>query len=598
MRALASLHPYFFRYKFHFFWGILFVTISNLFGIFPAQLTRKALDVVAQELKAYQQVEGMSMQPELYRQVMWSIFVFGGLVLLMALLKGVFMFLMRQTIIVMSRHIEFDLKNTVYSHYQQLGLDFYNRNSTGDLMNRISEDVGRVRMYVGPALMYSINMVVMFILVIAAMYNVNAKLATWVLLPLPLMAGVVYYVHDRISRKSERVQEQLSVLSSFVQETFSGIRLIKSFAREKDYDRFYRGHSDEFRDLSMDLVRTNAFFIPAMSVLVGFSTLITIYIGSLEVMAGNITVGNIAEFVIYVNMLTWPVAALGWVVSLVQRAEASQQRINAFLNEVPSVVSGPLECSVLQGEVVFRNVTVKYGPDREPALKSLNFSIPVGSSLGIIGRTGAGKSSVVNALLRLTDPVTGQVLVNGRSLQEFSLPSYRNKIGCVPQDVFLFSDTIAENIAFGTNRRVTREEIEEAARIACVYDAVIEFKDGFDTLLGERGITLSGGQKQRVSIARALIRHPEMLIFDDCLSAVDTVTEEKILRNLRQIMKGKTSVMVSHRVATVKECHKILVLESGEIIQEGTHASLIAVDGFYRQLYERQSMDESAGMHA
>ena len=523
--------------------------------------------------------------------------MFGALVLLMALLKGVFMFLMRQTIIVMSRHIEFDLKNAVYTHYQQLGMDFYNRNSTGDLMNRISEDVGRVRMYVGPALMYSINMVVMFILVIAAMYNVNPKLATWVLLPLPLMAGVVYYVHDRISRKSERVQEQLSVLSSFVQETFSGIRLIKSFAREKDYDRFYRKHTDDFRDISMDLVRTNAFFIPAMSVLVGFSTLITVYLGSLEVMAGNITVGNIAEFVIYVNMLTWPVAALGWVVSLVQRAEASQQRINAFLNEQPSIVGGPLECAALNGEVVFKDVTVTYGADRAAALKAVDFTIPAGSSLGIIGRTGAGKSSVVNALLRLTDPQSGQVMVNGVPLQQFSLSSYRNKIGCVPQDVFLFSDTIAENIAFGTNRQVTRQEIEEAARIACVYDAVMEFNDGFDTLLGERGITLSGGQKQRVSIARALIRQPDMLIFDDCLSAVDTITEEKILRNLRQFMKGKTSIMVSHRVATVKDCNKIIVLDAGAIVQEGTHASLIRTDGFYRQLYERQLLDESAAAH-
>lgn len=597
MRALASLHPYFFRYKFHFFWGIFFVTVSNLFGIFPAQLTRKALDVVADELKAYQRLDGLEMQPEVYRQVMWSIFMFGALVLLMALLKGVFMFLMRQTIIVMSRHIEFDLKNAVYTHYQQLGMDFYNRNSTGDLMNRISEDVGRVRMYVGPALMYSINMVVMFILVIAAMYNVNATLATWVLLPLPLMAGVVYYVHDRISRKSERVQEQLSVLSSFVQETFSGIRLIKSFAREKDYDRFYRKHTDDFRDISMDLVRTNAFFIPAMSVLVGFSTLITVYLGSLEVMAGNITVGNIAEFVIYVNMLTWPVAALGWVVSLVQRAEASQQRINAFLNEQPSIVGGPLECAALNGEVVFKDVTITYGDDRAAALKAVDFTIPAGSSLGIIGRTGAGKSSVVNALLRLTDPQSGQVMVNGVPLQQFSLSSYRNKIGCVPQDVFLFSDTIAENIAFGTNRQVTRQEIEEAARIACVYDAVMEFNDGFDTLLGERGITLSGGQKQRVSIARALIRQPDMLIFDDCLSAVDTITEEKILRNLRQFMKGKTSIMVSHRVATVKDCNKIIVLEAGAIVQEGTHASLIRTDGFYRQLYERQLLDESAAAY-
>lgn len=588
MKELQSLNKYFLKYKWHLLGGILFVTISNLFGIFPAQLTRNALDVVSANIDTYHLMDGSSAQESVYKSLVFNILLFGILVLSMALMKGIFMFFMRQTIIVMSRHIEYDMKNEVFGHYQRLGLGFYNRNNTGDLMNRISEDVGRVRMYVGPAIMYSINLLVMFVLVIWAMYSVNARLATFVLIPLPVMSLLVYYVHDRINKKSEAVQEKLSDLSTFVQEAFSGIRLIKAYAREKQYLASYQQQTAAYSNLSMELVKVNAMFMPTMLLLVGVSTILTIYIGGLEVIRGNITVGNIAEFVIYVNMLTWPVASLGWVISIIQRAAASQQRLNEFLKEMPDIVSGDISCKRIDGDLEFKNVSVKYDSARDFALQDVSFRIRAGESVGIIGRTGSGKSTVVNTLLRLVDPVNGEVMIDGKPLKSLNLDEYRKQIGCVPQDVFLFSDTIRENIAFGLDGRVEEASIEDAARAAVVYDNIVQFPQKFDTMVGERGITLSGGQKQRVSIARAIIRNPDVLIFDDCLSAVDTITEEKILSNLTNLMKGKTSVLVSHRVATVKACNRIIVLEEGRLAEEGTHESLLAMNGLYRQLFELQ----------
>ncbi len=591
MKELRSLNAYFLKYKWHLLGGIVFVTISNLFGIFPAQLTRNALDVVAANIDTYRLAGGFEVSQELYKSLIYNVLLFGVLVISMALAKGLFMFFMRQTIIVMSRHIEYDMKNEIFAQYQKLGLDFYTRNNTGDLMNRISEDVGRVRMYVGPAIMYSINMIVLFILVIWAMYSVNARLATYVLIPLPLMSLLVYYVHDRINKKSEAVQEQLSSLSTFVQEAFSGIRLIKAFAREKQFAAAYRKQTDNYHHLSMELVRVNAMFMPLLLLLVGVSTILTIYIGGLEVIRGNITVGNIAEFVIYVNMLTWPVAALGWVISIIQRAAASQQRINEFLQAVPSVISGEQVSEKINGQIRFSNVTIRYESDRLPALKNISFEIQPGESIGIIGRTGAGKSSVVNALLRLTDPVEGEVYVDGHDLRSLDLASYRKRIGVVPQDVFLFSDTIRENIAFGVDSKVSQEEIETAAKKAVVLDNILGFPNGFDTMVGERGITLSGGQKQRVSIARAIIRQPDLLIFDDCLSAVDTLTEEKILTNLKLVMEGRTTLLISHRVSTVKACSRIFVIEEGQLAEQGTHDELLSKDGIYAQLYDMQLAD-------
>lgn len=564
------------------------MTISNLFGIFPAQLTRNALDVVAANINTYRLVKDFTVQGEVYKGLLYNILLFGILVISMALAKGLFMFFMRQTIIVMSRRIEFDMKNEIYAHYQRLSQDFYNRNNTGDLMNRISEDVGRVRMYVGPAIMYTINMLVLFVLVVWAMYSVNARLATYVLIPLPLMSLLVYYVHDKINRRSEEVQARLSDLSTFIQEVFSGIRLIKAYARESAYIEAYRQETKNYQQTSMELVRVNAMFMPTLLLLVGVSTILTIYIGGLEVIAGNITVGNIAEFVIYVNMLTWPVASLGWVISIIQRAAASQRRINEFLHETPSIQSGDTPCNHIKGHIRFEEVTVQYAPERPPALQNVSFEVLPGESVGIIGKTGSGKTSVVNALLRIIDPVSGSISVDGVPLRSYRFEDYRKNIGCVPQDVFLFSDTIRENIAFGADAAVSEEAIREAARQADVHDNIMAFPNTFQTMVGERGITLSGGQKQRLSIARALIRKPDLLILDDCLSAVDTITEEKILSNLAGFMKGRTTIVVSHRVSAVRNCSRILVLDGGRLVEEGSHATLLRAGGMYAQLHELQ----------
>ncbi len=594
MKELLPLNKYFLKYRKHLLSGILFVTVSNMFGIFPAQLTRNALNLVAANIDTYRLFYGFELQTDVYKLLIFNVLLFGVLVLSMALMKGLFMFFMRQTIIVMSRHIEYDMKNEIYRHYQTLGLNFYTRNTTGDLMNRISEDVGRVRMYVGPAIMYTINMLVMFVLVIWAMFSVNPALSAYVLLPLPVMAYLVYYVQDRINKRSEKVQEQLSVLTTFVQETFSGIRLIKAFGREKDYQSFYGKQTGEYAQRSMEMVKVNALFMPTMSMLVGMSTILTIYLGSLEVIRGSLSLGNIAEFVIYVNMLTWPVASLGWVITIVQRAAASQRRITEFLNEKPEVQSGTQKCENGKGAIEFVNVSLAYDKSRPPVLKNISFKLPAASSLGVIGRTGAGKTSLVNLLLRMTDPSEGRILLDEKDIKSFELDSYRKHIGWVPQDVFLFSDTISANIAFGMPGHASSHElIEEAAKKAEVYSNIMEFPEGFSTRTGERGITLSGGQKQRLSIARAIIRNPDILIFDDCLSAVDTITEERILNNLSAIMKDKTPVFVSHRVATVKFCSKIIVLDEGCIVEEGTHDELMGKHGLYRQLFEKQLLENT-----
>ncbi|MEP7263190.1 MAG: ABC transporter ATP-binding protein [Bacteroidota bacterium] len=592
MRSLRHLNRYFVKYKWRFLLGICFVTISNLFGIFPAQLTRNALDAVAGNIDAYKMFDGFNYQKQAEHMLIITSLMFGMLVILMALLKGVFMFLMRQTIIVMSRLIEYDMKNEIYQKYQQLDQAFYNRNNTGDLMNRISEDVSRVRMYVGPAVMYTINLVVLFILVISAMVHVNMRLTFYVLLPLPVLTFVVYYVHDLINKRSERVQEQLSSLSTFVQEAFSGIRVIKSYAREKAYSKLYADQSEEFKNVSMNLVKVNALFMPSMLLLVGLSTILTIYVGSLEVMNGRLTIGNIAEFVIYVNMLTWPVASLGWTVTLVQRAAASQERINEFLHTEPVVVSGTRK-EILKGKIEFKNVSVQYHHTGTVALKNISFTVNPGESVAVTGRTGSGKSSLVNLLLRMMDPDNGTIYIDGIDLKYLDRDYYLSQTGCVPQEVFLFSDTIEENISFGLPEKADKTRMEQAASDADVYDNIMELPKGFQTLVGERGITLSGGQKQRVSIARALIRNPSLLILDDCLSAVDTLTEEKILANLTRIMKNRTTIIVSHRVSTVKDADQIIVLDEGRIVEQGNHQQLIAKEGLYASLYQMQLMEDN-----
>ena len=592
MKHLKTINKYFLKYSRHLFLGILFVTISNLFGIFPAQIIRNALDVVAHNLNTIHLFAGFDLMVEEDHLLSYSLLLFGIILILMAILKGVFMFFMRQMIIVMSRHVEYDQKNEIYAHYQRLGLDFYNQNNTGDMMNRISEDVGRVRMYVGPAVMYSINMLMMFILVIWAMFSVNSKLAFFVLLPLPLMSYLVYHVHDKINRKSEAVQAKLSDISTFIQETFSGIRVLKAYSREDSFVKTYHQQSSEYRDQSMDLVKVNAMFMPSMLLLVGVSTILTIYIGSLQVINGQITVGNIAEFVIYVNMLTWPVASLGWVVSIVQRAAASQQRINEFLKTEPTIHSGSYCPASINASIELKNVSVSFVHSGVKALDNISFSVSAGSSLGIIGKTGSGKSTLVNTLLRLIDPDSGEVMLDNRNLKDYDLTAFRDRVGCVPQEVFLFSDSIVENIAFGLTKNYTTDQVEQAAKDAVVYENVMEFPDGFNTVVGERGITLSGGQKQRISIARAIIKCPDLLIFDDCLSAVDTITEEEILSNLNRIMKNRTTIFVSHRISTVKNAERIIVLDQGKIVEEGTHDSLLKLGGHYAELHEMQLLEE------
>ena len=593
MRALKHLNKYFWKYRTLLLLGILFVTLSNVFAIYPAQIVRDALDLVVKKLSAAQTDNSVSLSSEIIR---YALIIIG-----LAFVKGIFMFFMRQTLIVMSRKIEYDLKNEIFTHYQSLTLSFFRRNNTGDLLNRISEDVSRVRMYLGPALMYTINLAVMFILIVISMLSVSPKLTLYTLIPLPVLSLSIYYVSEIMNRRSEQVQEEQSGLSTFVQEAVSGIRILKSFVREKNSADTFADLSVKYKDTSMRLAAVSAFFFPLMLLLVGASTLIVVYAGGREVIAGKITPGVIAEFIIYVNMLTWPVASLGWVTAIVQRAAASQQRINEFLHIEPDISSGEKEIE-LNGKIEFKDVSFTYPDTGITVLKNISFTVEQGKSLAILGRTGSGKSTVSNLLVRMYDATSGKILFDDKEIRILNLTSLRNQIGYVPQDVFLFSDTIANNIAFGINRNGKPQTengqltIENAARDAVIYDDVISFPKKFDTMLGERGITLSGGQKQRVSIARAIIRNPSVLIFDDCLSAVDTSTEEKILTNLKRIMQGKTTVIISHRVSSVKNADEIIVLDNGAIAERGSHSLLMSRETLYKELYEKQMMEEEVGI--
>lgn len=590
MKHLRYLNKYFLKYKWRILPGILFVIISNIFGVVPAQVIRNAYDLIVENAAIYRLYEGFDRQVIIYEIFSYSLFFFGVLILFLYLLRGLFLFFMRQTIILMSRHIEFDMKNEIYAHYQKLSLGFYRRNNTGDLMNRATEDVNRVRMYVGPAIMYAFNTTVLFLLVIYFMFSVNATLAIYALLPLPILVLAIYYVNTIINQKSEKIQEQLSRLSSFVQERFSGIRVIKSYVREAHAQTIFAEESNAYKKNSMGLVKVQAFFYPTMLLLVGISTILTIYIGGEQVIDGAITPGNIAEFIVYVNQLTFPVTMLGWVTTLIQRAAASQKRINEFLQLQPDINSGNQEID-LNGNISFKNVSFTYADTGIEAIKNVSFEIKQGQFVAIIGKTGSGKSTLANLLMRMYDPTSGEILIEGQKLDTLNLQTYRSQIGFVPQEVFLFSDSIKNNIAFGLDA-VTDGQVSQAAKDAAVYQNIIGFEQQFETMLGERGITLSGGQKQRVSIARALIKSPQMLIFDDCLSAVDTKTEEEILSNLGRLMKGRTSVLIAHRISTIKNADKILVLDDGQIIEEGTHEELLNSGKAYAEMYQNQLLEE------
>lgn len=592
MNSLAALNKYFKRYSLRLFLGIIFISISNIFGIFPAQIIRVAFDVIKDAITQYQLLEGFKIQETYFKILSKSVLVFGVIVLVLALLKGAFLFLTRQTIIVMSRLMEFDLKNDIYEQYQKLDLAFYKRNNTGDLMNRISEDVSRVRMYMGPAIMYTLNLIVLFILVIITMLSVNVKLTLYVLLPLPILSLSIYYVSNLINIKSEKVQKQLSVLSSFVQEAFSGVRVLKAYNRDIERVEKFEEETSKYKDTNLNLVKVNALFMPLMIMLIGLSTIITIYIGGELAIQGEITTGNIAEFVIYVNMLTWPVAAVGWVTSLTQRAAASQKRINEFLKAKPTIINENNTAYKVKGNIKFNEVSFVYPDSGIKALNNISFTLEEGKSLAIIGKTGSGKSTLANLLCRLYDPTDGVIEVDGITLKNHNLSVIRESIGYVPQEVFLFSDSIKNNISFGVKNLLNEDEIIQAAKEAEVHHNIEQFPEGYSTRVGERGITLSGGQKQRISIARALIKKPQILIFDDSLSAVDTETEERIIQHIKKAKKKRSTIIISHRVSSVKHCDKILVLDDGKLIEFGSHQTLIESKGIYFELFQQQLLEE------
>lgn len=588
MKSLWRINKYLYKYKGLLLLGILFTVISNIFVIIPAQLVRIAIDYVVENFSIYRPLMQGGMGELARENFLEFVFIFGILIIIMALLRGFFLFLIRQTIIIMSRKVEYDMKNEIFNHYQNLPLSFYRKNSTGDLMARITEDVSRVRMYLGPAIMYGLNLLILFPLVIFYMISVNAELTLYSLLPLPILSISIYFVNNLINERSEKIQRSLSELSTFVQEAFSGIRVLKAFVREEDSAREFAIASEEYKHKSIQLTRVNALFFPLIMALVGISTIITVYVGGIQVIQGEIGYGVIAEFILYVSILTWPVTSLGWVTSIVQRAAASQTRINEFLDIKNDIVSSQNLEADIHGGIVVENVSFHYPESGIRALDQVSFEIKAGQTLGIIGTTGSGKSTIANLLMRMYDPTSGSIKIDGQDIRNYNISGLRKQIGFVPQDVFLFSDTISNNIAFGLDH-ADELVIEKAAKDADVYQNIVDFPKGFKTMLGERGITLSGGQKQRVSIARAIAKEPKILILDDCLSAVDTKTENSILTALRKIMKDRTSVIISHRVSSAKLADHIIVLHDGKIIERGDHDSLMSQKGVYADLYEKQT---------
>lgn len=580
MSALKNLNPYFFRYKWILLAGSAFVLISVFFKLYPALLIRNSFDTIATVIEAYKKGEVHQ------NDVRGELIQYGLYIILSAVLQGVFLYFMRQTIVVMSRHIEFDLKNDVYAQYQRLTQRFYKRNSTGDLMNRISEDISQVRMYVGPAIMYTLNTGLTIILVISIMVSVNLKLTLLTLVPLPFLAFLVYKVANLINRRSHQVQSQLSDLSTFTQEAFAGNRVIKAYHKAPWFVKNFNDQALAYRSVNEKLFRVDALFQPLMIFMVGTSTLITIYVGGQLYFDGAVSAGNITEFIYYVNLLTWPIASIGWVTSLVQRAEASMARLNEFLDEKPDFESGSHIPDHFEGHILFENVSFTY-PSGIEALKNLSFEIKAGESLGILGRTGAGKSTIAALMVRQYDPTEGTIRIDGVDLKDWHLPTLKSYLGWVPQEAFLFSDTISENIGFGLDK-LDQGQIEKAAKTARIHHNIIEFKDGYNTKVGERGLTLSGGQKQRVSIARALVKDPKIMVFDDCLSAVDTETEEHILRNLKDATRSISSMIIAHRISSVKHCDQIICLEGGSILEQGTHEELVGTNGHYAELVQMQ----------
>ena len=582
MKALKYINKYFLKYKWRLLVGILITILSKLLALKVPQIVGDSLNIV----ENYQDgkiTDIKTVEDELLVNVL--------LIIGVAVLAGFFTFLMRQTIIVTSRLIEFDLKNEIYQQYQRLSLNFYKKNRTGDLMNRISEDVSKVRMYVGPAVMYSMNMIVLIFVGFTQMINIDVKLTMYTLLPFPILSISIFTLSKVIHKRSSIVQEYLSKLTTFNQEFFSGISVVKSYGIEdsiiKDFDEI----ADKSKEKNIHLQEANALFFPLMVLLIGLSNIIVIYIGGQQYINDEIQIGTIIEFMLYVNILTWPVAVVGWVTSMIQQAEASQVRINEFLNQVPEIQNYNSEPTLLKGKVDFKDVTFTYDDTNITALKNITFSAEVGETIAFLGKTGSGKSTIIELIARLYDTKQGTICLDDQPIETTNLNDIRNQIGFVPQDPFLFSESIGNNIKFG-KEKATDEEIIQAAKNAVVHENIIEFPNGYQTILGERGVTLSGGQKQRVSIARAIIKNPKILIFDDCLSAVDTETEERILTNLKSVSKNKTTFIISHRVSSAKNADKIIILDAGQIIQQGTHNQLITTKGYYKDLYEQQLLEK------
>ena len=577
MKHLRYLNIYLWKYKNILFLGLVFIFITNIFAIYPAEFVRNALNELIEKLNS-QSNENSSL----------ILLKYGLLIVLFAVLKGVFLYMTRQTIIVMSRKIEYDLKNEVFDQYQQLSISFYKKNKTGDLMNRITEDITKVRMYLGPAVMYSINLIFLFSLVIYKMFSVSPTLTYYVLFPLPILAISVYFVSNRINKKSERVQAQLSSVTAIAQESFSGVRIIKSFTNEENTLRVFYQSCKQYTKRQIALIKIEAMFIPLIITLIGVSTILTIYIGGLEVFKGNITTGNIAEFIIYVNMLAWPVASVGWVTSLIQRAAASQERINEFLNISPNIENFVKEQTEITGNIEFKKVSLVYSDTDIQALNQISFKIKNGEQLGIFGKTGSGKTSIVNLICRLYDPNNGEIIIENKNIKSHNLNSLRSSIGYVPQDGYLFSGTIRDNISFSSDT-FDENEIILAAKKAEILDEINSFPKKFDTVIGERGIQLSGGQRQRLAIARVFYKKPQLYIFDDCLSAIDANKEKKILNNLKKETSSNTTIIISHRISSLENSNNIIVLEKGKIIEEGSHKTLIKNKGFYSQIHVNQT---------
>ncbi len=582
MKELRYLIKFYKKYRWRFALGIIFVVTSNIFALYPAIYTRKAFDTAKEAIEKSQNINFN------YSELTSTLLYFGLMLILFALLKGIFMFFMRQTIIVMSRLIEFDIKNEIFNHYQNLDRKFYLKNKTGDMMSRISEDVTRVRMFLGPATMYPINMISLFTLVMYNMFSINVKLSLYVLAPLPIMSITIFFISKIIHSKSEKVQNQLSTISNVTQESFSGIRILKSFIIEKiNFDNF-KSETNEYLKRNVSLAKTNAAFFPFMLLLIGLSTLLTIYIGGKESIAGNITTGNIAEFIIYVNMLTWPMASIGWVTSIIQRAAASQKRINEFLNTKSELNTEGGITNKINGKINFNNVSFIYPESGVKALNNITFNIEIGQSVALVGRVGSGKSTIINLISRMHEPSEGSIKFDDITINKLNLANIRSEISIVPQDSLLFSDTIFNNIAMGLKKEPSTNEVEIVAKKAAIHENILSFPKKYQTIVGERGVTLSGGQKQRISIARALIKPSTVLILDDCFSSLDNKTENKIINKILKSETKKTTIISSHRLSTIKHVDKIIVLDSGKIVETGTHSELLKKFGVYYEIYNQQ----------